>query len=166
MLKHTKRLLTAGSIAAAATAIAVAGSAVSLASPRSGSPTTLRLLAHGGSLTVVNVTHSKAFPRTGDELILVQPVYAAAHPGKVIGHGFATATFVTPKISPPAGIRDEVTLVLTQGDIELAGVTAGQSSTLAVTGGTGIYQNARGEATVTTGPGKGNPASITLTLLP
>jgi hypothetical protein len=37
---------------------------------------------------------------------------------------------------------------------------------LAVTGGTGIYQNARGQATVTTGPGKSNRASITLSLFP
>jgi len=37
---------------------------------------------------------------------------------------------------------------------------------LAVTGGTGRFQNARGQATVRLLPGKGNRAQITLTLLP
>jgi hypothetical protein len=166
MLKHTKRLLTAASVAAAVTAIAVTGTAVSMASSQISSPTTLKLLVHGGSLTPVNVTHAKAFPQTGDELILVQPVYAAAHPRHVIGSAYITGTFVTKTISPPAGIREQVTLLLKQGAIELAGVTTGNPSTATVTGGTGIYQNARGQATVTTGPGQGNPASITLTLLP
>jgi hypothetical protein len=58
-----------------------------------------------------------------------------------------------------------VTLVLKHGDIELAGVTTGDPSAIAVTGGTGIYQNARGQAIVKTRPGKGSPASVTLTLL-
>jgi hypothetical protein len=165
MLNHTKRLLTAASIAAAAAAIAITGTAASMASPQTSSPTTLKLLMHGGSLTTVNVAHAKTFPQTGDELILVQPVYTAADPTQVIGHGYVTSTFVTPKISPPAGLREDVTLVLNQGDIELAGVTTGDPSTLAVTGGTGIYENSSGQATVTTGPGKGNPASVTLTLL-
>jgi len=37
---------------------------------------------------------------------------------------------------------------------------------LGVIGGTGIYQHARRKATVTTRPGKGNRASITLSLFP
>jgi hypothetical protein len=37
---------------------------------------------------------------------------------------------------------------------------------MAVTGGTGSFQTARGEATVKLLPGKGHPAMITLSLLP
>ena len=62
--------------------------------------------------------------------------------------------------------HDEVTLALRQGEIELAGVSKGNPFTLAVTGGTGSYQNARGQATVKIARGKSNPASITLNLLP
>lgn len=103
---------------------------------------------------------------TGDELILVQPVYAAAHPKQVIGRPYITGTFVTKTISPPAGIREHVTLVLRRSNVERAGVSTGNPFTMAVTGGTGSYQNARGQATVTTGPGAGNPATVTLALLP
>jgi hypothetical protein len=163
MHKHTKRLLAAVSIAAAAIAFAVTGLGTSMASPRVTSLATLKLILHGGSLTPVNVTHAKVFPQTGDELILVQPVYAAAHSQRVIGHAYITATFVTPAISPPAGLREQVTLVLPGGAIQLAGVTTGNPSAAAVTGGTGTYRNARGQATVTTARGKGNPASITVT---
>jgi hypothetical protein len=42
----------------------------------------------------------------------------------------------------------------------------GDNSTLAASGGTGIYDDARGQSTGTTGAGKGDQASITLTLLP
>ena len=37
---------------------------------------------------------------------------------------------------------------------------------LAVTGGTGRFQNARGQAAVQLLPGKGNRSTITLSLLP
>jgi len=165
MLKHGKAVIAGLSIAAAtATAFSITAAGASTAAPRHSSATTLKLLVHGGSLTPVNVTGAKAFPRTGDELILVEPVYATARPKRVIGHAYITATFVTPVISPPAGLRDEVTLVLQRGAIELAGVTTANPSTLAVTGGTGIYRDARGQASVTTRRGKGNPASITLRL--
>jgi hypothetical protein len=58
-------------------------------------------------------------------------------------------------------------LVLSQGQIDVAGVR-GSSNTfqLAVTGGTGRFQNARGQADVTLLPGPGNKAMITLHLLP
>lgn len=166
MLNQTKRLLAAASIAVAAAAIALTGTAEGMASPHPSSSTTLRLRVHGGSLSVVNVANSAGFPKTGDELILVQPIYAAAHPRTVIGHGYLTLTFVTKTTAPPAGLRDSVTLVLKRGDIELSGVGTGNPFTLAVTGGTGIYRSARGQATVTSGPGKDNPASVTVTLLP
>jgi hypothetical protein len=166
MIKDAKRLLMVAGAVAGAAGIALTGTAASMASPQISAPTTLRLLVHGGSLTLVNVAHAKAFPRTGDELILVQPVYAAAHPQRVIGHAYITGTFVTKTISPPAGIREEVTLVLRHGNIELAGVATGHPFKIAVTGGTGSYLNARDQAIVTTGPGQGNPASVTLTLLP
>ncbi len=56
--------------------------------------------------------------------------------------------------------------MLRQGEIDLAGIQASNPFKLAVTGGTGQYANARGQATVKLGTGKGNPATITLSLLP
>jgi hypothetical protein len=165
MRTNTKRLLASATVLAAASVIGITSTAVSIASPAASTSMTLRLLVHGGSFTIVNVANRKAFPSTGDELILVQPVYAAGQPRKVIGHAYITATFVTKTIAPPAGIRDEVTLVLKAGDIELAGVSSGEKFTAAVTGGTGIYQGARGQASITTGSGQGNPASVKVTLL-
>lgn len=62
--------------------------------------------------------------------------------------------------------QDHATLILRQGEIDLAGIQASNPFKLAITGGTGLFANARGQATVKLGNGKGNPATITLSLLP
>jgi len=62
--------------------------------------------------------------------------------------------------------QDHATLVLRQGEIDAAGIQASNPFKLAVTGGTGLYANARGQATIKLGKGKGNPSTITLSLLP
>ena len=53
-----------------------------------------------------------------------------------------------------------------QGEVDVAGIQASNPFKLAVTGGTGRFQNARGQATVQTLPGKGNRTRVTLSLLP
>jgi hypothetical protein len=93
---------------------------------------------------------------------LAQPVFSVAHPGQLAGHGYVTVILVGNNSE-----QDHATLVLKQGEIDAAGVQ-GPSNTfqLAVTGGTGTFRNARGQADVTLLPGPGNKALITLHLLP
>jgi hypothetical protein len=59
---------------------------------------------------------------------------------------------------------------LKHGSIEFSGIDPDTGGTrpfkLGVVGGTGSYDNARGQATVRTGTGKTNPAAFTITLLP
>ena len=62
--------------------------------------------------------------------------------------------------------QDHATLVFKQGQVDAAGIQASNPFRLAVTGGTGRFQNARGQATVHLLPGKGNRSQITLSLLP
>jgi hypothetical protein len=57
-------------------------------------------------------------------------------------------------------------LVLNDGQVDAAGIQASNPFQMAVTGGTGRFQNARGQATGRLLPGKGNWAQITLSLLP
>jgi hypothetical protein len=121
--------------------------------------TTIRLEARGGTATFVNVRHL-SHPAVGDEVILAQPVFSAAHPSQLAGHGFVTVLLVGNNSE-----QDHATLVLKQGEIDAAGVQGpGNTFQLAVTGGTGRFQNARGQADVKLLPGPGNKALITLHL--
>lgn len=61
--------------------------------------------------------------------------------------------------------RDEATLTLHQGQIALAGIEAANPFTLAITGGTGRFAGACGEATIKTETGKDNPGTVTIRLL-
>jgi hypothetical protein len=58
------------------------------------------------------------------------------------------------------------TWALNGGQVDAAGIQATNPFQLAVTGGTGRFQNARGQATIKLLPGKGNRARVTLSLLP
>jgi len=109
----------------------------------------------------VNVAHKKG-PAIGDEVILKQPVFNPAHPAVVVGHGFVIVTLLGGRNLS----QDEATLVLRRGEIAAAGIQGSNPFKLAITGGTGLYANARGQATVKLGKGKGNPATITLSLVP
>jgi hypothetical protein len=162
---HIKGKIGKGAIAAAASAaVVLTGAGIAVASV-SGTAittaTTIRLEARGGTSTFVNVRHM-SHPAVGDEVILAQPLFSAAHPSQLAGHGFVTVILVGRNST-----QDHATLVLRQGQIDAAGVQ-GSSNTfqLAVTGGTGRFQNARGQAEVKLLPGPGNKALITLHLLP
>lgn len=164
MLHLKGRLGKGATIAAASAAVLVAGTGIAVASasgPNITRATTIRLVARGGTSTFVNVRHQKR-PGVGDQIILSQPVFSAAHPGQLAGHGYVTITLV----GRPFVGQIHATLVLVGGDIDAAGIEASNRFQLAVTGGTGRFQNARGQATVKTLPGKGNRAQITLSLLP
>jgi hypothetical protein len=163
MLHVKSRFGKGAAIAAASAAVVVTAAGIAAASatgPDITTATTLRLIARGGTSTFVNVRHLNK-PAVGDEVILAQPVFSAAHPSQMVGHGYVTVLFVGPNVT-----QDHATLVLKQGEIDAAGVQASNPFQLAVTGGTGRFQNARGEATVKLLPGPGNRASITVSLLP
>jgi putative NADH-flavin reductase len=161
---HIRSKIGKGAIAAAVSAAVVltgAGIAVASASGTAiTTATTIRLEARGGTSTFVNVRHL-SHPAVGDEVILAQPVFSAAHPSQLAGHGFVTVILVGNNSE-----QDHATLVLKQGEVDAAGVQASSTFQLAVTGGTGRFQNARGQADVKLLPGPGNKALITLHLLP
>jgi hypothetical protein len=163
---HIKRRFGKGAtIAAASAALIVAGTGIAVASssgPNITRATTMRLFIHGGTSTFVNVRHQRR-PGVGDEIILSQPVFSAANPAQRVGHGWVTVTLVEGNVNVT---QDHATLVFKQGEVDVAGIQASNPFKLAVTGGTGRFQNARGQATVQTLPGKGNPTKVTLSLLP
>jgi hypothetical protein len=163
---HLKRRFGKGATIAAASAALIAGTAGIAAASASGPnitrAITMRLVIHGGTSTFVNVRHQRR-PGVGDEIILSQPVFSAAHPGQQVGHGWVTVTLVGGNVNVT---QDHATLVFKQGEVDVAGIQASNPFKLAVTGGTGSFQNARGQATVQTLPGKGNRTRVTLSLLP
>jgi len=163
MLHLKSRFGKGATIAAALAAVLLAGTGIAVASssgPNITRATTLRLVIRGGTSTFVNVRHQQR-PAVGDQVILSQPVFSAAHPSQRVGHGWVTVTLVGGQAT-----QDHATLVFKQGQVDAAGIQASNPFRLAVTGGTGRFQNARGQATVQLLPGKGNRARVTLSLLP
>jgi hypothetical protein len=150
-------------VAAASAAVIIAGAGIAVASasgPDITTAITMRLELRGGTSTFVNVRHQHR-PGVGDEFILSQPVFSAANPAQQVGHGWVVVTLVGGRVT-----QDHATLVFKQGQVDVAGIQASNPFQLAVTGGTGRFQNARGQATVKTLPGKGNRTRVTLSLLP
>ena len=90
-----------------------------------------------------------------------QPIFSATNPAQQVGHGWVTVTLVGGQVT-----QDHATLALKGGQVDAAGIQASNPFQLAVTGGTGQFQNARGQATVRLLPGNANRAQITLSLLP
>jgi hypothetical protein len=160
------RALIAGAAAAAAAAVlATAGLAAASPSRPAASPSqpdtssqTITLHVRGGSATFVNVRQKKGYAR-GDEFIGQQPAYYPASPKQVAGHLYVIITLIS-----ASATRDEATLTLRQGQIDLAGIETANPFTLAVTGGTGQFAGARGEATIKTENGKDNPGIVTARL--
>lgn len=164
MLHVKSRFGTGAIVAAASAAVTLAAAGVAMAStsgPTITTATTIRLVAHGGSFTFVNI-RGQTGPATGDEFIVSQPVFSAAHPAQLAGHLYVTSIIFGRNVAQQA----HATLVLKQGEVDMAGVGTSNPFQFAVTGGTGRFQNARGESTTKLLPGKGHPAMITLSLLP
>jgi putative NADH-flavin reductase len=163
MLPLKRRFGKGATIAAASAAVLAAGTGIAVAGasgPDITTATTIRLVARGGSSTFVNVRHQPR-PGVGDQIILSQPLFSAAHPARQVGHGWVIVTLVGGRVT-----QDRATLVLRQGQVDVSGIQAANTFRLAVTGGTGRFQNARGQVSVHLLPGKGNRSQITLSLLP
>ena len=91
-----------------------------------------------------------------------QPCYDAAHHTQLLGHGYVISTFESSNAA-----TGHAAVALNGGGIVLDGLESHTGPfTLAVTGGTGSYEGARGQAIVTPQPGKGNQALVTISLLP
>ena len=100
-------------------------------------------------------------PAVGDEVILSPADLQRREPGATgwawVGDGHPAPRECQSR-SCDAGVK--------QGEVDAAGIQASNPFQLAVTGGTGRFQNARGQATIKLLPGKGNRARVTLSLLP
>ncbi len=142
-----------GVIVAAGVAVAAAGAST----PHLTTARTLHLLARGGSSSFVDT--GKTGPSLGDEVILNQPVYWASDPDQLAGRGHVTVVLEGRNAS-----QDHAVLVLGEGQVTLDGFQGANSFPLAITGGTGEFQNARGQAWVILGAH--NTSSITLNLIP
>lgn len=139
--------------------VAVIGAAAvaSASTPNITTAETLHLLARGGTTSFVDT--GKAGPSIGDEVILNQPVYWASDPDQRAGTGHVIVVLEGQNVS-----QDRATVVLGNGQVTVDGFQAANSFALGVTGGTGNFQNARGQAWVALGPH--NTSSITLSLIP
>jgi hypothetical protein len=144
---------------AAALLVGVAVVSVAAAStPGITAPQTLRLVARGGASTFVD--NGKTGPSIGDQVILNQPIYWASDPTKLAGRGHVAVLLEGRNVS-----QDQANVVLSGGQISVQGFQhSGSTFRLAVTGGTGVYSNVRGEAIVTLL--SNNNSNITLILTP
>lgn len=84
----------------------------------------------------------------GDELVARTPVLDR-NGGKRVGMLFAKATVVDGKRFENAVLEAQAVLVLSDGTITFAGLAGAAERPLAVIGGTGAYEGARGSATET-----------------
>ena len=164
MFTITKRAAASFIATAATGAIVLSGAAASA----SGTPArhtaagqTISLYCHGGTSAFLNLAH-KGGLAAGDEAIMSQPCDAAAHHTQLLGHGYVISTFESSNAATAHAI-----LALNGGDIVLDGLESPNGPfTIAVTGGTGSYEGAHGQAAIAPQPGKGNPALVTISLLP
>ena len=94
-------------------------------------------------------------------MVLNQPAYFASDLSKQVGTGVVTVTLV----GGANESQDAATLVLPGGQIAVEGIQGNSNSfTLAVTGGTGAYQNARGQVHVSLKPH--NVSNVEADLIP
>jgi hypothetical protein len=163
--KVTAALAGVGAVAVAGTVALAGGAAASSQATAPGQPAahprTIRIYLSGGTGTYLNLS-GKRGGGTGDLTILNQPAYAGFSTGKRIGSGVVTIISLS---KTQAQLHGD--LLLPGGTIDLGGVEQGSNPfTLAVTGGTGIYQGARGEASVKllNGSAQANPSALTVYL--
>ena len=164
MFTFTRRTAASFIAATATGAIVLTGAAASA----SGTPAhhaaagqTISLDCHSGTSAFLNLAH-KSGPAAGDEALLAQPCYDAAHHTQLLGHIDVVGTFES-----SSAATGHAVVAFNGGDIVLDGLESSNGPfTIGVTGGTGSYEGARGQATVAPQPGKGNQALITISLLP
>ena len=141
--------------ALAITSVGLAGASTS----GSAHGTTLRLIVRGGTSTFVDV--GKKGPSVGDEVILHQNVFRASNPSQRVGTGIVKITLLGGASSSLT--QDEANVLLPAGQIAVEGVqTSNTSFSLAVTGGTGAYRHAHGQANVTLGAHNSSHVTIEL----
>jgi hypothetical protein len=162
--KVAATLAGAGAVAVAGT-FALAGGAAApsqatASTQQAAHPRTVTVYLRGGTGTALNLSGKPG--GIGDLTILNQPAYARSGGGNRIGSGVVTIISVS---KTQAQLHAD--LILPGGTIDVAGVEQQSNPfTLAVTGGTGTYQGARGEAIVKLLPGsaQANPAALTVYL--
>jgi hypothetical protein len=98
----------------------------------------------------------------GDELVNRTPVLDRKG-GARIGTSYAHAVVVKGRTFESASLQASIVLALRDGTIALAGIVGATQRPLAVVGGTGTYQGARGSATEKE---TGSGAELTIRLLP
>jgi hypothetical protein len=157
--------------AAAAVAVAIAVTATGSAQTTGGRTVTLfENVARERSALVDNApkslsknTQSRRFQLSaGDELVNRTPVLDRKG-GARIGTSYAHAVVVKGRTFESASLQANIVLALRDGTIALAGIVGATQRPLAVVGGTGTYQGARGSATEKE---TGSGAELTIRLLP
>jgi hypothetical protein len=98
----------------------------------------------------------------GDELVNRTPVLDRKG-GARIGTSYAHAVVVKGRTFESASLQANIVLALRDGTIALAGIVGATQRPLAVVGGTGTYEGARGSATEKE---TGSGAELTIRLLP
>ena len=163
--KVAATLAGAGAAVVAGTFALAGGAAASSQAPapaqQAAHPRTVTVYLSGGTGTYLNLS-GKRGGGIGDLTILNQPAYAGPGGGKRIGSGVVTIISLS---KTQAQLHAD--LLLPGGTIDAAGVEQQSNPfTLAVTGGTGAYQGARGEVTVKllNGSAQANPVALTVYL--
>jgi hypothetical protein len=135
--------------------VAVGGVTVASASPDTTTATTIHFVARQTSFTFVDV--GKKGPGDGDYVVATEDDMQG---GKKIGHDAFKCTLIR------NNTICEATYVFAQGQISTQGdvLPPARHFSTAVTGGTGAYQNVRGQLTVV--PTSPTTADETLRLLP
>jgi hypothetical protein len=108
-----------------------------------------------------------AGPSPGDIYVFVDDVFLASAPNQRVGQALGRCTVIDPA---SARLGCATTTSLPDGDITTDGTlinVPGTTSTGAITGGTGRFRNARGEAVLDLGPAEGpHRATFRLILQP
>jgi hypothetical protein len=155
-------------VAIAVFAVALAGSAPSEATTQSKKKYSMRI-AVVTRATEINdfVDTGPAGPTPGDLYVFEDQIFKTSKSTNAIGTAPGTCVLID-----PAALRYqcEITSKLPDGDISSSGILelrVGTVSTGAITGGTGRFRNARGQATLELGPLEGpHKATYLLNLHP
>ena len=154
MLRGTNRFIAGGAVIVVAASIGIGVAATSAHAQNASSGRTIVLYSAGGAETDINIA-GKPSLAVGDEAIEAQPVFNAAHRTQLLGHGYVIFTVLS---ADTANLH--AVMSLKGGQIVLDGLKSvvGEAALVAVTGGTGIYQGAGGQASVQ--PAAGTRAAI------